>query len=103
MKYNSTIISAIIALVAGFVLGFVLRPIISPTPVPATVAGAAAIPSTISAEPRSRQYFTAHIDEARQVVAGCRAGSVRGDECANADEAVVEADGRERFGKFFGH
>ncbi len=54
------------------------------------------------AEPRSTQYFAAHLVEARQVVAGCKNGSVRGDECANADMAVQEADAKERFRKFRG-
>jgi hypothetical protein len=49
------------------------------------------------------QYFTANLDEARRVVAGCRDGSVRGDECANAQQAVTEAEGRDRFKKFMGH
>lgn len=53
-------------------------------------------------EPRSTQYFEAHIDEARQVVADCRDGSMRGDECANADIAVQTVDGRERFKRFRG-
>lgn len=54
-------------------------------------------------KPRSTQYFTAHLDEARQIVTQCRDGSVRGDECANADMAVQEADSKARFRKFLGH
>lgn len=53
-------------------------------------------------EPRSTQYFEAHIDEARKVVADCTAGSVRGDECTNADVAVQTVEGRERFKRFRG-
>lgn len=54
------------------------------------------------AEPRSTQYFAAHLDEARELVASCRDGSARGDECTNADMAVQEADAKERFRKFRG-
>jgi len=49
------------------------------------------------------QYFAAHLDEARQVVAQCAEGTARGDECANAEQAVIEAEGRERFKKFMGN
>lgn len=55
-----------------------------------------------SAEPRSTEYFKAHLDEAKEVVDGCAAGSVRGDECANASFAVEEAKGRDRFRRFLG-
>ena len=41
--------------------------------------------------------------EARQVVAQCAEGTARGDECANAEQAVIEAEGRERFKKFMGN
>lgn len=53
-------------------------------------------------EPRSTQYFEANLDEARKVVADCRAGSTRGDECTNADVAVQTVEGRERFKRFLG-
>ncbi len=52
-------------------------------------------------EPRSKQYFDAHLDEARKIVAGCRDGTVTGGECDNADFAVQEADARERGARFF--
>lgn len=53
-------------------------------------------------EPRSQQYFEAHIDDARQIVEGCRNGSVRGGECDNADRAVQRAEAKERSKRFFG-
>jgi len=53
-------------------------------------------------EPRSKQYFDAHLDEARQIVAGCKDGATRGEECNNADLAVQEADAKERLKRFFG-
>lgn len=52
--------------------------------------------------PRSRQYFDAHIDEARRVDAACRTGSASGAECANASIAVQEADAKDRFKRFRG-
>ncbi|WP_242129593.1 EexN family lipoprotein [Sphingobium sp. Sx8-8] len=71
-----------------------------------SLAGALTMVSLLAAcgkaEPRGTQYFAAHLDEAREVVAGCSNGSVRGDECTNADLAVQEADAKERFRKFRG-
>jgi len=95
MTQGKTLIIVLATLIIGFGAGFVLRPVIAPV-APATVAAA-------PEAPRGTQYFLAHIDEARQVAAGCQAGSVRGDECANAEQAVVEAEGRERFKKFMGN
>ena len=53
------------------------------------------------AEPRSEEYFHAHLDEARQIVAKCRDGSTRGEECANADYAVQLADAEAKRDRFF--
>ena len=53
-------------------------------------------------EPRGYQYFLTHIDEAKQVAADCADGTVRGDECINAEVAVSKAKARERSRKFFG-
>lgn len=102
MMQGKVFIVALAMLAIGFGAGFVLRPIIMP---PATSAMAVS-PAPVIAEPgaaRGMQYFTANLDEARRVVAGCRDGSVRGDECANAQQAVTEAEGRDRFKKFMGH
>jgi hypothetical protein len=49
---------------------------------------------------RPPQYFEVHIDEARQVIAACRKGAVRGDECANAKTAIVTVESKERFRRF---
>ena len=92
----------IIVLVIGFGAGFVLRPVIVPVDQAAIVADPPAAAPT-PAEPRGMQYFAAHLDEARQVVAQCAEGTARGDECANAEQAVIEAEGRERFKKFMGN
>ena len=53
------------------------------------------------AEPRSEEYFHAHLDEARQVLAKCREGSTRGEECANADYAVQLAKAEAQRNHFF--
>ena len=102
MLQGKTIIIALVTLFIGFAGGFVLRPVIAPTQQTAPVA----IPSPIAAPPseaRGTQYFVANIDEARQVVAGCRDGSVRGGECANADEAIIKVDAQERRKRFLGN
>ncbi|UZW56240.1 hypothetical protein NUH86_05525 [Sphingobium sp. JS3065] len=102
MSQGKTIIIALVTLVIGFAGGFVLRPVIAPT----QQAAAVAIPSPIAAAPseaRGTQYFVAHIDEARQVVAGCRDGSVRGGECATAEEAIIKVEAQERRRRFLGN
>lgn len=96
MTQGKTLIIVLVTLVIGFGAGFTLRPIIAPAE-----PSAAAI--SAPAEPRGTQYFAAHLDEARQVVAQCAEGTVRGAECANAEQAVVEAEGRDRFKRFMGN
>lgn len=68
----------------------------------AVLAGPFSLTACAQAAPRGSEYFAAHLDEARQVVAGCRDGTVRGEECANAGMAVEEADAKERFRRFRG-
>lgn len=102
MTQGKTLIIVLVTLLIGFGAGFVLRPVIVPADQAAAVAGprpAAQAPS----EPRGAQYFAAHLDEARQVVAQCAEGSVRGDECVNAEQTIVEAEGRDRFKRFMGN
>lgn len=99
MMHGKTLIIALVMLVIGFAGGFVLRPVIPPAPrTVAIVSPATIVPASTGA--RGTQYFTAHLDEARQVVAACREGSVRGDECVIADAAVVKADAQTRFKRF---
>lgn len=98
MTQGRTRILVILALVIGLAGGFALRPFIMP-PGMATADHAA---SGIVSPPRGTQYFTANLDEARQIVAGCQTGSVRGDECANAEQAILAAEGRDRFKRFMG-
>lgn len=102
MTRGRTLIIVLVTLTLGFGVGFVLRPVIVPVGPTATAASPPAA-AVARAAPRGTQYFAAHLDEARQIVAGCREGKVRGDECANAEQAVVEAEGRERFKKFMGN
>lgn len=53
-------------------------------------------------DPRSIQYFEQNHDEAREVIANCKADAKRGAECTNADIAVQTAEGREKFKRFRG-
>ena len=102
MSQGKTIIVSIVTLAVGFAGGFILRPIIAPSPA-TVVAGTPAHVSPASSEARGTQYFMAHLDEARQVEAGCRDGSVRGGECANAEEAIIKVDAQERRRRFLGN
>lgn len=68
----------------------------------AVLAGPFGLAACSQATPRSSEYFAEHLDEAREVVSGCRDGTVRGEECANAGLAVEEADAKERFRRFRG-
>lgn len=102
MSQGKTIIIVLVTLVIGFTGGFVLRPVIVPPQCTAPVG----IPSPVAAAPREArgtQYFVANMDEARQVVAGCRDGSVRGGECANAEEAIIKVEAQERRKRFLGN
>lgn len=67
-----------------------------------TIAGFALLAGCSAPEPRSAEYFAAHLDEAREIVAGCTDGSIRGGECTNANLAVEEAKARERLRRFLG-
>ena len=102
MSQGKTIIVLIVTLGIGFAGGFILRPVIAPSAT--TVVASAPIPvSPASGEARGTQYFMAHLDEARQIMAGCRDGSVRGGECANAEEAIIKVDAQERRRRFLGN
>lgn len=102
MLPGKTIIIVLITLAIGFAGGFVLRPVIAPPQQADTIAVASPAPP-VTGEARGTQYFVAHIDEARQVVAGCRDGSVRGEECATAEEAIIKVDAQERRKRFLGN
>lgn len=101
MKRIRMTIIILVTLVCGFGTGILLRPIVMPPPQVAVANN----PSPIVAVPdeaRSTQYFEENIDEARQVAAACRDGTVRGDECTNAETAISIADSKERFKRFRG-
>jgi hypothetical protein len=57
--------------------------------------------SACSRQPRSEEYFAAHLDEARQIVAECQKGSAHGEECGNADYAIKLAHAEEMRDRFF--
>jgi len=42
-------------------------------------------------EPRSVEYFGAHEDEAKAIIADCAADKVRGQECDNARQGAATA------------
>ena len=100
MTQSKTLV-LVFMLAIGFAGGFVLRPVIMP-PGMAIADNAASVIMSPPAGPRGTQYFAANLDEARQIVAGCQIGSVRGDECANAEQAILTAEGRDRFNRFMG-
>jgi hypothetical protein len=102
MWQSKTLIIALVTLVVGFTGGFALRPVIMP-PTNTTVAFSPVPAPAAASEARGTQYFEANIEEARQVVAGCRDGSVRGGECANAEEAIIKVDAAERRKRFLGN
>jgi hypothetical protein len=89
MKQGRSVVIILVALAIGFAAGFVVRPIVGPA-------------GTGLAAPRATQYFAAHLDEARETVAACREGTVRGDECAHAEEAIIAAEGRNSAKAFLG-
>lgn len=95
MTQGKTIIIMLVVLVIGFGSRFVLRPVIVPPEV------AAAAPSFApSSGARGVEYFVAPVAEARELVEGCRDGSVRGAECANAEEAFIKIEADERRRRF---
>jgi hypothetical protein len=55
-----------------------------------------ALLSACSPPPRSVSYFRAHQAEAEHVVADCRAGAHRGQECVNAQAGVAASRRDER-------
>ena len=79
-----------------------MRPVIAPTQ-QAAIAATAPPAAPVSSEARGTQYFMANIDDARQVAAGCRNGSVRGGECATAEQAIIKVDAAERRRRFLGN
>jgi len=103
MAQGKALIIAVVALVIGFGGGFVLRPIILPTVQTAAVTPAPDVRASAVAQARGTQYFVAHMEEARQVVFGCRDGSVRGGECATAEEAIIKVEAQERRKRFLGN
>lgn len=96
MMQGKTLIIVLVTLVIGFGAGFVLRPVIAP------VEQAPATTPVAAAESRGKPYFAAHLEEARQILTQCAEGSVRGDECFNAEMALTEADAQARHKRFFG-
>ncbi len=99
MTRGKLLIILFVTLVVGFCAGFVLRPVIMP-PSSTTMANGASPQLVAPAAPRGTQFFEANIDEARQVAAACRDGTIRGDECTNAETAIITVESKERFERF---
>ena len=53
-----------------------------------------------SPEPRSASYFEANPEEAAKVADACKAGTHRGQECANAQAGVAAAKRTERMNAY---
>ncbi|WP_380879569.1 hypothetical protein ACFB49_23010 [Sphingomonas sp. DBB INV C78] len=102
MIQGKAVVIALATFVIGFGAGLVLRPVIMPISQTTALVVPPASTAAMSA-PRGTQYFIAHIDEAKQVVAGCRDGSVRGGECATAEEAISKFDAEDRRKRFLGN
>lgn len=102
MFQGKTLVIALVTLVIGFAGGFILRPVVMTPGQKAISIGRTHAP-TPAAQARGTSYFEANIDAARQVVAGCRDGSVRGSECANAEEAIIKVEAQERRQRFLGN
>lgn len=99
MKRSNLLIVMIVSLVIGFGAGFALRPKVFP-PSQTIIANSPTQQATRSGVPRGTQYFEANISEAREVVAACRKGTIRGNECTNAETAIVTVESKERFKRF---
>jgi|TARA_R100000501_G_scaffold17834_1_gene34115 hypothetical protein len=99
MTQGKTIVIVLVLLAIGFGAGFVLRPVLAPVEV-TTVEPP--VHSAQSSDARGVQYFVANAEEARQVIQGCRDGSVRGAECASAEEAIIKIEADERRRRFLG-
>lgn len=99
MTRGKLAVVVIVVLITGYVAGFITRPLIVAVGTDRSTA-TPSLPNRANSDARSEQYFAAHLDEARQVVEDCREGTVRGDECANAERAVVAAESKDRFREF---
>lgn len=99
MTRDRLLIFMLVVLGIGFGLGFVFRPIIMP-PTHTTIANSPPPPAIATAAPRGTQYFETNIGKARQVAAGCREGTIHGEECTNAEAAIVTFESRKRFKRF---
>jgi hypothetical protein len=99
MWQGKTVIVVFVSLVIGFAGGFILLPVIAPSQ-RADALAIAPSAGPVSSEARNTQYFVANIGEARQVVAGCRNGNILGEECTNAETAIITVESKERFERF---
>lgn len=99
MPRNRLLILLLVTFVVAFGAGLVLRPLIM-SPSKTTVANSRPQQAMGPSEPRGTQYFEANMFEARQVVAKCRDGTVIGEECKNAETAIITVESKKRFKRF---
>ena len=99
MSRNRLFILLFVTLMVGAVAGFMLRPVFTPSN-QTLVANNLPPPVAAPEAPRGTQYFETNIEEARQVAGACRDGTVRGNECTNAETAIVTVESRDRFKRF---
>lgn len=98
MARGKILILLSVAILFGFGAGFALRPVImSPTHM---IVASSPSPVGASTAPRGTQYFEANIEEARRLVAACRDGMSLGEECTNAQTAIITVESKERFKRF---
>ncbi len=93
MAKTKLLVAAVMLLIVGFTLGILLRPVVLPLP-PAAITVTPNTSGLVQHSARSVQFFEANVDEARRVSAAGRESTFRGDECANAETAVTEADSK---------
>ena len=72
-------------------------PRINPRTAAIGAALALAVAGCTGRDARSADYFAAHETEARELVAGCAAGTSRGDEGANARDGLRTIAGKRAF------
>lgn len=66
----------------------------------ALTAAAGVLLAACQPEPRSASYFEEHASEAVEVVADCKIGKHRGEECNNAEFAQAKARRRESMERY---
>lgn len=99
MAKTKLLVAAVVLLIVGFKLGILLRPAMLPSP-PTEITVDPNSSGLVQHAARSVQFFEANVDEARRVLSACHDGTMRGEECANAETAITAVESKERFRRF---